>query len=151
MTSRNICLLIALGFFLTFTFTGQPTDAQRSDKFQIHVGVTCDDEHTKSLIQSWTKRELRNLGDVAIVSFDNAHAILSIIAIESTYRATGRKTGGIYIGTIFVKRLSFDTESYHYPDFWINTWNKENLEPLCKEIVASVDTAHLEPARGLFH
>ena len=142
---KNICVL---GLFLTITFTGQPSDAQ-SSKFRIHVSVSCDDEQTRALLQSWIKRELRSLGDVRISTPDNAHGILSIVAVESHYEATYRKTGGITIGSMFVKKAR--SGYYHYPDLWVYSHNTTNLESLCKSIVADIDTRHFEIVRELFN
>ena len=151
MTSRNICLLIVLGLFLTFTFTGILSNAQSRSKFKVHVRVSCDDENTKSLIQSWTKRELRNLGDVVIVRFDDAQYILAIVAVEEFYQATGRKSGGISIGVMLTQRAGLDTGHYYYPDFSVVNWSTKHLEHLCKDLVADVDTRRLEPVRELFN
>ena len=149
MTIRNICLLSILGMFLTFTFTGKPSDAQ-SHKFKIHVSVSIDDEHTKSLIQSWIKREFRSLGDVSIVSFDDASYILDVIAVEQQYKATGRKTGGIAIGCTFYMRSGAYPDLYYRPDIAVQMGNTTDLEGLCKGIVAALDTRNLEPVRELF-
>ena len=149
MTIRNICLLSILGMLLIFTFTGKPSDAQ-SHKFRIHVGVTSEDEHTKSLIQSWIKREFRSLSDVSIVSFDDASHILSVVAVESTLEASGRKTGDIAIGYMFYMRSGAHSDLYYRPDLGVHTDDTTDLEGLCKSIVATMDTRNLEPIRELF-
>ena len=135
---------------LTFTFTGKPSDAQ-SHKFRIHVTVSCTrDKHTESLIQSWIKREFRSLSDVSIVSFDDASYILSVTAVEPTYRATGRKTGGIAVGTMFIQRSFTAPGLYYLPYTFVHSDNTKDLEGLCKSIVANIDTDNLEPVRELF-
>jgi len=147
MTIRNICLLSILGMLLIFTFTGKSSDAQ-SHKFRIHVSVSTDDENTKSLMQSWIKRELRSLGDVNIVSFDDASYILGVVAVEPTY-TSGRKTNGIAIGSNFLMKAR-DTGLYYYPSLTVHTADIRDLESLCKGIVADIDTHRLESIRELF-
>ena len=146
MFFRNLFLLVSLMLFLSVTFTGEPTRAQKTHNFKVHVSVTCEDEHTKSLIQSYIKRELRSLGDVLIVG-NNDQYILNIVAVEPTYEATGRKIGGIAIGSVFFRKtLSGD---YSYPDLRVCGDDTKDLEGICKSIVANIDTRHLEPVREL--
>lgn len=149
MNIQNICLLSILGILLSFTFTGKLSNAQ-THKFRIHVAVAVDDENTKNLISSWIKRDLRNLGDVRIVSFDDAAYILGVVAVEPTLKATGRKAGDIAIGTAVSRRSGTDPALYHVPDLWVFTDDTEDLEGLCKSIVATMDTRTLEPVRYLF-
>lgn len=148
MAFRNLFLFIALTLFLGFAFTGNPSRAQNPLKFRIHVSVTCDNEHTKSLIQSYTKRELRSLGDVIVVSFDDAYYILNIVAVEPHYEATGRKTGAIATGSMLLRKTP--DKNYYYPDLWVHTYRTVNLEELCKSRVAQIDTQFFEPIRELF-
>ena len=150
MTIRNICLLSILGMLLTFTFTGKPSDAQSIHEFKIHVDVTSNDENTKSLVQSWIKREFRGLGDVRIVSFDDASYILSLVVVEPVYEATGRKTGSIAIAREFALRSFTNPHLYHRSHLGLQTGNTENLERLCKKLVAGIDTDNLESVRELF-
>ena len=150
MTIRNICLLSILGMLLTFTFTGKPSDAKSTHKFKIHVNVDSEDENTKSLMQSWIKREFRSLGDVRIVSRVDASYILNIVTIEQTYKETGRKSGGIAIGSVFFQRSVTDRDLYYAPDLLVTTGNTEDLESLCKKLVATIDADRLESVRELF-
>lgn len=149
MTSRNICFLIMLGFFLTFTFTGQLTDAQRPHRFKVQVNVTCSDENTGTLIQSYIKRELRSLGDVAIVSFDNATYILTIVALAETYKS-GEKTGGLSLACVFLKKHVNEPDLYYYPLIAAFSSNVKEVDLSCRDIVADFDTKYLEPVRYLF-
>ena len=165
MTTRNMCLLIILGMFLTFTFTGKPSDAQleprvplgkdsrvprEAHEFTIHVSVNCDDIHTQPLMQSWIKRELRSLGDVRIVNFDKALYIFRIAAVEPKYKTTGRKAGNIAVASMFFMKSTFHANLYYEPQLRVFADNTKNLEDLCKHIVASTDTHDLEPVRELF-
>lgn len=135
---------------LTFTFTGKPSDAQ-SHKFKIHVFVRPEDENTKSLIQSWIKREFRSLGDVRIVGFNEASYILHVLPVETIYEATGRKSGDIAIAYMFYQRSVTDPFLYFEPFLGAYTGNTtRHLESLCKRIVANIDTLNLEPLRESF-
>lgn len=148
MNIRNICLLSILGMFLSFTFTGKPSDAQ-AHKFRIYVSVDHENENTEALMSSWIKRELRSLGDVRIVSFDAAAYIFSVVAIEGA-TVTGRKTGSIAMAIAFYMRSSTNPDLYYRPNLWVQTGGIENLERLCKRIVAGIDANRLEPIRELF-
>ena len=148
MVFRNIFLFVGLTLLFSVAFTGEPPHAQVPHKFKVYVNVNCDDENTKSLIQSYIKRELRSLGDVIIISFDDARYILTIIAVEPTYKATGRKTSGIAISSTFLRKTPSD--DFYYPYLMLYTDDIKELEGLCKSIVADIDTSNLEPVRELF-
>jgi hypothetical protein len=135
---------------LTFTFTGKPSDARSTHKFKVHVNVAADDENTKSLMQSWIKREFRSLGDVRIVSRVDASYILNVVAVEPTLKASGRKSGDIAVGSVFFQRSVTDPDLYYAPDLVVMTDDTEDLESLCKSIVATIDTDRLESIRELF-
>ena len=102
------------------------------------------------MISSWIKREFRGLKDVIIVSFDEASHILDVFAIEQTYEATGRKTGGIAVAFTFYMRSREHPLLFHRPALGVHTGNTTDLERLCKGIVADIDTQILEPFRELF-
>ena len=147
---RYVCYIWIL-LLSSITFTGQSANAQRPHRFKVYVGVTCDDKHTKSLIQSWTKRELRNLGDVVIIGFEDAEYILNIVAIEPVSQASGRKMGDISIGSVFMRKVPNTENHYYYPYSWVHSGSiDKHLEFLCKTLVASIDTTAFERVRYLF-
>ena len=39
---------------------------------------------------------------------------------------------------------------YWYPDHWLNVGPADNLQELCKEVIANFDTKHLEESRKVF-
>ena len=148
MVFRNIFLFVGLMLFLSVVFTGETPHAQVPSKFKIYVSVSYDDEHIKSLIQSYIKREIRSLGDVLVVGRDDAQYFLSIVAIERTYRETGRKSGAIAFAYMFTKKTP--AGDYYFPELWVAINDITDLEKSCKSIVVGIDTSTLEPIRELF-
>ena len=190
---RNLlCIFIVL--LCTITFTGQSADTEPSlrdnpfkrytvqqpapkkqkPKFQVEVSVTCKDENTKAFIESHIKRELRSLQDVEIVAILGKYQ-LSIVAIESEYEASGRKSGEIALASQFLRyynpSLKITYLGIAYPVgskehtalmeasskilSWtydkarhrLNVGMRDNLDKICKSIVVSFDTLMLEPDR----
>ena len=132
---RSVCCIWIL-VLSSIAFTGRsPVDAQASHTFKVAVNVTCRDENTGTLIQSYIKRELRSLGDVTIVDFDNAKYVLTVVALADTYKS-GRKTGGISLATAFLKRSVDDADLYYYPLIQVLSSNVEEVDLSCKDIVA---------------
>ncbi len=64
---RLIVLTILITFFLLINNAYAPEPLN----FKVHVSVSCQDETTKNLLLSSINRELRNLGDVALVDMDD--------------------------------------------------------------------------------
>lgn len=144
---RCICYTSIL-VLSSIAFTGRSSaNAQASHKIKVYVSVTCDEKHTKSLIQSWTKRELRKLLDINFVGIRDAEVVLSLQIQELTYQQTGNKTGGIAISYIFLQRVP-GSPHFYFPESGLATGNKdEHLEGFCKKIVAEFDVEILEPFR----
>ncbi len=64
---KFVGILIIL--FIIMTFTGYTQQAVSANaKFNVVVSIVCNNEHTKTMIESYINRELRNLGDVLIDS-----------------------------------------------------------------------------------
>ncbi len=170
----NIIIVITM---FTLVFIGQAADL----RINISVRVVCDDEIITDLINSYTKRELRNFPDVDITKDKPLYTLL-IHVIELESKATGQKTGEIiyyaaYVENIYIYDLldpyfkekqrnknalvnlelmeildSFTTD----PSYWLYSNCRdyifgndkiEDLQDLCKTIVASFDTNILEVAR----
>ena len=148
MVFRNIFLFVGLTLLFSVAFTGEPPHAQVPHKFKVYVEVSSDNEHIKSLIQSYTKRGLRSLGDVFIVGHDDAQYFLSIVVTEGHYKETGRKSGAIAFAYMFTKKTP--DGDYYFPDLWVAINDIKDLENSCKSIVAGIDTRTLEPIRELF-
>ena len=163
--------------FLLFAvcFTGQPIQSQvASKKFNVTVNVRCKDETTKILIESYIKRELRNLED-ALVDSQNSlvtHS-LYLIAIEQQY-ITGVKNGQIEIASTYcesfypydaiinsnlsheegiqatglIAKAGFPLFLDIYRQGFLSTGATKDLPILCRNIVAAFDTTVLEKIRG---
>ena len=170
---RKISILFLL---FAVCFTGQPIQSQvASKKFNVTVNVRCKDETTKILIESYIKRELRNLGD-ALVDSQNSlvtHS-LYLIAIEQQY-VTGVKNGQIEIASTYCESFSpyhaiainsnlsheegiqatgliakagFPLSFDIYRQGFLSTGAIKDLPILCRDIVAAFDTTVLEKIRG---
>lgn len=114
---RILTLSITITIISVLCFTGQPLKSQDSpplgnvsNKFVVDVYVNCDDNITKSSIESYLKTELRNLKDVVVHtpnSLDYPNYGLSLIVIEPT-TVQGVKTGSTIISSVFVNFIYFD-------------------------------------------
>ncbi|MCE2399499.1 hypothetical protein J4G08_01285 [Candidatus Poribacteria bacterium] len=78
-------------------------------QLDIHVEISCSDNTTKSLIESYIKRELRSLGDIELVDRKDAKWILSLIVIPHTSKTTGNKTGRTSIAIMRLYQFTCDT------------------------------------------
>ena len=143
-------------FFLLFVLLmplSLASDTQH--RFKVAVEIETEDETTRSVFSSYIKRELRSLGDVDVVKqSDKWDYKLVFIALEPTYVNTGRKTG--YISIAWAAYQVYHTEIWNhgdvvfYPQLKALFWKTDNLDQICKEIVASFDTKHLESIRDAF-
>ena len=176
MNTRKFLELLLLGVFCTVCFTGNAQQGA-STKFNVFVPIECSDLTTKSLVESYITRELRNLGDVT-VNYQNdlyTHAMFVNVQ-EPTRSVTGEKIGMIVIsavyieylnplleiGPIFVTHLSHEMRQVISDELWkkkefffiptyrtgfLSSGNKTDLQPFCRDIVAAFDIAALQPAR----
>lgn len=106
---KIICLLVVISVY----FTGEPTYAPQDvpdripdRKFEVRVNVTCSDDITRTLIESYIKRELRSLGDVEIVDKEDPERILTLVAIAHT-STSGNKTGDTSIAVMRTSKFSY--------------------------------------------
>ena len=102
---KVICYLLLTVF--SICFTGRPVAVEKNDsaqerQFTVSVGVTCDNESIKNLIESHIKRELRSLGDVRLANFEDAKFKISVVAVTHKYKSTRQETGGISLAYIFL-------------------------------------------------
>ncbi len=170
---RNLTIYVALTLLCIAAFTGQSADIPKpvvNPKFSVEISVSCEDDNTKAFIESHIKRELRSLQDVEIV--DTGKYKLSIVAVEPTYKASGRKTGQIaaafrfqrrYNPATIINNLPVDSKEYKvirdsgaivellflYDKSYLGliTDDKDDLDGICKDIVVTFDTQMLEPDR----
>ena len=139
----------------------------KPSKFKVQVSIICEDKNTKTLVESYVKRELRDLRDVDIVSLKPDRQ-LTIMLAEPTFETTGVKMGHViaavnYLTLVYWENI-FDTTKYtntqkhflkttsaaycHYPpDLLLYTDNRNNLRDLCQKIIVDFDTRILEKQR----
>lgn len=182
---RNLTICVVLTLLCIAIFTGQSADTPKplkiefddveviNPKFRVKVSVTCEDDNTKSLIESYIKRELRSLQDVEII--DTKHGfVIDIVAIEMEYEVSGNKTGYMAYAYRFSRSASLDDLpvitnyfsenrekipvevranlvnlyrlSEHY-GMWIRFFKTKDLKSECEQLVANFDTGILEPDR----
>ena len=100
---------IVMTLFICMTFRGytQQVESKRYS-FKVKVQIEgCKDGDTKTLIESYINRELRDLGDVLIASQSMIPThYLNIIAIELTKGVEEYKTGAIAISITHVEYIT---------------------------------------------
>lgn len=138
---------VTIFFFLAFGLSIESPVADAAEKYKVSVGVSVDDENTKTFIESHIKRELRSLQDVAIVGFEDARYKIDIVAVELTYKATGRKSGAIAIGYNFLIKHYLTDNAYYEPILGVQTSSTDELDTMCKSIITTFNIYILEPAR----
>ena len=146
-------------------------------RFKVHVSVSSDNQ--KAFIESHIKRELRALHDVEIVSWDTAEYFLTMVALEGEYtsgRKTGGISIAYcwYERNPVPKDFRNPKPPFNFPDhksanainknFWdrhdkhnsfteprlgIRHAPTDELDDVCKRIVAIFDQAALEGTRKL--
>ncbi len=144
--------------------------APESLRFMVHVNVSCEEKDVKASIESYIKRELRSLQDVAFVSADAENYphlfLLNFIAVTGTYKATGQKTGNIAVAYQFLEKISSNRIKNNYisKETWkslegirnlihlyhtsgVVTDDTEDLPDICKQLIVNFDTNVLEPVR----
>ena len=124
--------------------------------FKVFVRVGTEDENKmeKQIIESHIKRELRALGDVIIVDFDDDWQFsIDIIALGHTYK-DGSKASGISIAksvNVRVPKTLF--KSYDFPLRYIPVydeglqvahWTRDTLAEWCVLAANSIDEKHLK-------
>ena len=172
---KRISILFLLTAFFICCFTGQPSQSQiqsAPEKFNVFVHVKCRDEVTKTLIESYIKRELRNLRDVLINQNTLATHTLMVNALELERAGIG-KTGAIAISAIYteviypyhllnahlsrekymdiaadlVATTTFPLSFDKYCQSFLTVGATEDLPSFCRNIVAAFDTTTLEKER----
>ena len=120
---------ILMTLFIIIAFSGHTQQVPNNKQFNVLVSVACNNEHTKTMIESYINRELRKLGDVLIDSnnLQPTHAIL-LIAIEHEKIGVG-KTGGMSIAATYAESLYMPPE---YGPTWGTLFN-----PLSSQKIAN--------------
>ena len=145
-----ICVMLVV--FLPLTLA-----SETQHRFKVYVGVGGDDETINSLISSHLKRELRALGDVNIVGYNDDWEYMIIVSYIEIETNGGVKTGDLSIASITAKRLEnfvfkddFRNIKAHYPGTLSAAhWPRDNLQEWCISRVGSFNDNYLERARRL--
>jgi hypothetical protein len=151
--------LLRLLLFLAVSATAQENQARQ---FQISVEVRADD-NTKPAVESYLKRELRSLRDVAVV--DDGHFKLSVIVVPIE-RTAGRSGYALSVAQITQFNTNLLTQfTYKLPTNELTELNKrvsefpiheghgvrvcgtDDLRKTCEAIIADIDTGWLEDYR----
>ena len=163
-------ILIPFILIVICCFSGQPTSSQVGtvtvdDKFKVAVDVTVDNEDrhkiSKAAIESYIKRELRSLKDVRVVANEYPGTWKYEISLQMmpAKRKDGTDTASVIYSYMYHEKVDLD----HFKDHWRPFHKKfpafcyprgalgihpdDELDKLCKEIVAEFDTKYLEPVR----
>lgn len=164
----HVCMFILLTISVCCLQGSQSQVVPKKFKVAVFAGGFNDDNDSEkrlnNLISSYTKRELRSLGDVEIVDpltlqVRTLQYAITIMAME--VKIDGSKTGLVAIA----HRLSERVPPSRFNDRWreyytkfpafklsqvsVSTIGRARIDEVCKEIVADFDTELLEPERLL--
>jgi len=128
---------------------------------KVKVDVTAP-ENIKALVTSYLNRELRSLSDVELVA-ENAEWEVHVLVMEPKL-ISGSKIG-IALSTVVIQRfdnrllgsffepkhkdfgLSLTSGLSWFSDNWLNLGSVDDLQTICKAIIALFDTKYLEEDR----
>ncbi len=131
---------------------------------RVKVTVTASD-NIKSNIVSYLNRELRSLNDVELVDTKPDWEIC-VLALELS-NVGGYKTG-VALATVYLKHfenegigewfkpqnkknaLNITSSLYWRPDYWLVAGSTDDVQKLCKDIIAYFDSSNLEEDRKIF-
>ena len=131
---RNlICVMLVVLLPLTLA-------SQTQHRFKVYVDVQGDNETTTSLLTSHLKRELRALGDVDIVRYEDDWEFAIRVAYLERETKGGVKTGQLSIAdTMDIRIPKFnlkdnvnDFKVIFFPgNLGVANWDKDNLQEWC--------------------
>ena len=133
--------------------------SQTQHRFQVYVIVSGENDTITSILSSHLKRELRALGDVDIVGWDDdwEYALRVFYLEEETIG--GVKTGWVSIAYIVETRVAkaFLSDAAHeiklkavYPGtLGVAHWHRDNLQEWCISAAGKVNDSRLEFVRSL--
>lgn len=123
-------------------------------KVFVHVDTPEEDKTEKLIIESHIKRELRALGDVAIVDLDDDWQFSILISALGASYKDGRKASSIAIARSVNMRVpkklfkSYDFPLLHIPvysnDLHVSIWQRDSLAEWCVLQVNDFDKEHLK-------
>lgn len=129
--------------------------SETQHRFKVYVSVEGDNETITGLLTSHLKRELRALGDVDVVGYDDDwRYAIRVFYIETT--KGGVKTGGLAIANIREIRLlklflkdEFSSIKVVAPgNLGVSYWTKDGLQEWCISEAGSFNDKYLESARS---
>lgn len=150
---RNlICVMLVVLLPLTLA-------SQTQKRFKVAVFVAQgDDVHITNTLESHLKRELRLLGDVDIVEFDEFwHFTLYVNFFEIEFK-DGSKTGYVALASVFYQKIPYTyfkvdrladllRESVYIQAPNPAYYHRDNLDKYCVGTVGDIDKNHLAPIR----
>ncbi len=149
-------LLILLSLFV-FVTVGDVADIRLKVYIHVEFKDFQGDSHLKTTVESYLKRELRALPDVDLVREEDAYVILGVMGAEysgdiaiafcdyrsfsgvSAFSEASHRVAERYKGHYTQPRLSL--AAFH---------RVEDLDNVCKRIIADFDQKNLEPLRHNF-
>ena len=146
---KGFYLACILTLFSVCYMEQHPIEAQgiNNFRFKVFVEINCKDIQTKTLIESWIKRELRGLPDISVVhNIRNAGAVIRIAALETPFFENKRYSLGYTFFHIYHYNNNISLCSVPSLSVAAGTTSL-HLEGVCKEIVADFDINLLEPDR----
>ncbi len=158
---RSFAVLFAIIVVLSFEAHAADTNNAR---FTSRVKVTVSsNDNIKDTVSSYLNRELRALNDVELVDTD-PEWVIDVMAMELK-TSSGRKPG-VVLSTVIslyydkqevinlVKPMYIDTLPRHGLQIsywhWLEVDSTDNLQSICKKMVAEFDTQYLEAGRKSF-
>lgn len=148
---KSFCLTCILMLFSVCYMEQHPIEAQgiNNYQFKVFVEINCKDIQTKTLIESWIKRELRRLPDVSVIhNAKNANSAIKLAALEVPFGEIKKFSLGYSFFHIFHYNNNNNISLCSVPSLSVAAGTtSRHLEGVCKEIVADFDINLLEPAR----
>lgn len=148
--------LLILGCLSTVTFSQAAEASNGRFAAKVKVEISAND-NIKELVTSYVNRELRTLNDVELVD-EGPDRVLSILAVETDDSRVALST---VIYSPFNNKLLVSRLASEHKELWrdvtsrlvfrpvqaLYTDRSDNLQKICKKIVASFDANELEADR----
>jgi hypothetical protein len=123
--------------------------AQSSPHLPFRVQVVTGGGELGDSVQSYTKRELRQLPDVEVVDGTPEWIIhVAVLAITQASTVTGYSLSVVVLAPVNELEVYGDkTARYHFLDHWLFAGAPTDLKGHCETLVAFFDSKVLEPRR----
>jgi hypothetical protein len=167
MKRRWFQSIVVLGAIVALNLSAHAADTHKP-RFSVKVKVSLSsDDSIMTSVSSYLNRELRSLGDVELVDNDPEWVIF-VLALEIKREA--RRTNGVALSTVFIRSfnnkvlgplvepkfkdavldLTSNLSYYNNTNHSLNVGATEDLQEMCKEIIAKFDMKCLEESRKIF-